>query len=129
MTASPLTIAPDLSVADARERMLVHRIRHLPVVDHGKLVGLVTDRDLTIVDTLSSRKRDRVQVRQIMHARPFICGPEDSLVDVARTMIENRVGSVIVVEDGAPIGVFTTIDALRRLVEVAQLLELMGSAS
>ncbi len=128
MTASPVTITPDLSVADARDRMLTNRIRHLPVVEEGRLVGLVTDRDLAIVDGLSRRKRDRVLIHQIMRARPFICGPEDSLVAVARLMIERRVGSVIVVENGAPIGVFTTIDALRRLVEVAQLLELMGSA-
>jgi len=109
--------------------MLANRIRHLPVVHEGRLVGLVTDRDLAIVDSLSLRKRDRVLIHQIMRARPFICGPEDSLIAVAKTMIERRIGSVIVVEDGAPIGVFTTIDALRRLVEVAQLLELLGSTS
>ena len=127
MTRTVVTITPDLSVADAADRMRTNTIRHLPVVQQGKLVGLIAERDLALIDGLSERKRDKIQVRQLMRIHPFMCGPDDSLIDVVRVMIEHKLGSVIVVEQGVPVGVFTTIDAMRRLVELAQLMELMGS--
>ncbi|MCA9657658.1 MAG: CBS domain-containing protein [Myxococcales bacterium] len=128
MTRTVVTITPDLSVADAADRMRTNTIRHLPVVQQGKLVGLIAERDLALIDGLSERKRDKIQVRQLMRIHPFMCGPDDSLIDVVRVMIEHKLGSVIVVEQGVPVGVFTTIDAMRRLVELAQVMELMGSA-
>lgn len=128
MTRTVVTITPDLSVADAADRMRTNAIRHLPVVQQGKLVGLIAERDLALVDGLSERKRDKIQVRQLMRIHPFMCGPDDSLIDVVRVMVEHKLGSVIVVEKGVPVGVFTTIDAMRRLVELAQVMELMGSA-
>ena len=128
MTRTVVTITPDLSVADASDRMRTNTIRHLPVVQQGKLVGLIAERDLALIDGLSERKRDKIQVRQLMRIHPFMCGPDDSLIDVVRVMIEHKLGSVIVVEQGVPVGVFTTIDAMRRLVELAQVMELMGSA-
>lgn len=127
MTRSVVTITPDLSVADAAERMLANKIRHLPVVHNAQLVGLITERDLALIDTLTNRQRKKVSIRQVMRTQPFVCSPDDTLVSVVRVMIEHKLGSVLVVEDGAPIGVFTTIDAMRRLVELAQLMELMGS--
>ncbi|MEZ4379780.1 MAG: CBS domain-containing protein [Nannocystaceae bacterium] len=126
MTRSVVTITPDLSVDDAADRMRTHGIRHLPVVQHGKLVGLIAERDLALIDGLSERKRDKIQVRQLMRIHPFMCAPDEPLIDVVRVMIEHKLGSVIVVDKGAPVGVFTTIDAMRRLVELAQLIELMG---
>ena len=128
MTRTVVTITPELSVADASDRMRTNTIRHLPVVQQGKLVGLIAERDLALIDGLSERKRDKIQVRQLMRIHPFMCGPDDSLIDVVRVMIEHKLGSVIVVEQGVPVGVFTTIDAMRRLVELAQVMELMGSA-
>lgn len=127
MTRTVVTITPDLSVADAADRMRANTIRHLPVVQEGKLVGLIAERDLALVDGLSERKRDKIQVRQLMRIHPFMCTPDDSLISVVRVMIEHKLGSVIVVEKGVPVGVFTTIDAMRRLVELAQVMELMGS--
>jgi acetoin utilization protein AcuB len=126
MTRTVVTITPDLSVADAADRMRTNSIRHLPVVQQGKLVGLIAERDLALVDGLSERKRDKIQVRQLMRIHPFMCTPDDSLISVVRVMIEHKLGSVIVVEKGVPVGVFTTIDAMRRLVELAQIMELMG---
>ena len=115
-------------MATQGDRMRTNTIRHLPVVQQGKLVGLIAERDLALIDGLSERKRDKIQVRQLMRIHPFMCGPDDSLIDVVRVMIEHKLGSVIVVEQGVPVGVFTTIDAMRRLVELAQVMELMGSA-
>ena len=53
MTPSPLTIGRDQTLATAHDLMRKHDIRHLPVLDGGVLVGIVTDRDLHLVESLA----------------------------------------------------------------------------
>jgi acetoin utilization protein AcuB len=126
MSASPWTISPELSVVDAAARMSEHKIRHLPVVDDGTLVGLVSERDIALVDALSERQRHRIPIRQVMRSSTYVCHPDQPLRDVVKVMVEQKLGSVICVEAGKVVGVFTTIDAMRRLIELCQLVELMA---
>jgi len=125
MQPAPTMISPSLTVADAADRMQINNVRHLPVIRDGVLVGLISDRDFALVDGLSGRTRAEVRVAQVMR-RPFICHPEESLVDVVRVMLEKNLEVIVVVEDNAPIGIFSTMEAMHRLIEIAQLLELMA---
>ena len=127
MTTSPLTITPELSVADATERMFANKIRHLPVVEGDRLVGLVTERDLALVDALTDRQRQRMTVRQIMRTTPYVCHPDEPIREVVKVMVQQKLGSVVCMEGGKIVGVFPTIDAMRRLVELCQMVELLGA--
>lgn len=120
MTPSPETIAADLTLTQARERMYQLEARHLPVIDNGELVGILSDRDIALAETLSG-DLDRLSVRQAMTTQPFSCGPEAHLHAVAAEMAAHKYGTAIVVDREHPghvIGLFTTTDALRALAQL-----------
>lgn len=113
MTVCPHTIGRDQSLAKAKEVMLAHHIRHLPVLDGGVLVGIVSQRDIDMLASGVDPKR--VPVEEAMTPDPFIVAPEESLADVASKMAAHKYGAAIVVESGHTAGVFTTVDALEAL--------------
>lgn len=113
MTPHPYTIGRDQPVAVASQRMREHRIRHLPVLDGGRLVGLISDRDVRLVEALSS---EHVKVEEAMSPEPRCVSPDAPLKSVVRDMAEHKLGSVLVVDDNERmLGIFTAIDALKIL--------------
>ncbi len=121
MTSSPETIAADLTLAQARDRMFQLQARHLPVVDNGELVGILSDRDLRLAEALDGDLNAK-QVRHAMTQMTFTCGPEAHLHAVAAEMAEHRYGSAVVVDPEHPghvLGLFTTTDALAALARIA----------
>jgi acetoin utilization protein AcuB len=115
MTPSPCTIGPSRSLALARTIMLEHEVRHLPVLDGGAIVGVLSERDLFLVESLPGVSPSSVRVDEAMVANPYTVSPDTPVADAAETMIERKIGSALVVDDSHVIGVFTTIDALRAL--------------
>lgn len=115
MTESPHTIGAEQSLAKAHALMREHNIRHLPVLHGGKLSGMVTVRDLHLVETLKDVEPENVRVEEAMTPQPYVVAPEALLRDVALEMAEKKLGSAIVVEGKKVVGVFTTVDALRAL--------------
>jgi acetoin utilization protein AcuB len=115
MTAHPVCIASDRTLAEAHRTMRERGIRHLPVVDGGRLVGLVSQRDLYLVETLQGVSPDQERVEEAMTAEPFTVAPDAPLEYVAAVMAEHKYGSAVVVHGGAVVGLFTTVDALRAL--------------
>lgn len=118
MTKTPLTIDHDLSMADARERMASNNIRHLPVFQDGHLVGVVSDRDLAIVSGFDTVDMNKTSVAVAMSEKPYTVEPGESLRNVVATMAERKIGTAVVMDDGKLAGVFTTIDAMRKLAEM-----------
>jgi CBS domain-containing protein len=130
MSRQVVTIGESDSCLDAVARMHQARIRHLPVVnDQGLLVGVVTDRDLRhylfsapvfkdlgliAVDVLLKA----VPVAEIMSAPVITAAPEDELVDAAQFMLEEKVGSLPVVERDRVVGIITETDMLRQICRV-----------
>lgn len=120
MTPTPVCIAPDLPLTEARARMHELDARHLPVVEGGHLVGIISDRDVALVDAVLGSP-EKITVRQAMTAQPFTCGPGAHLHAVAAEMAEHRYGSAVVVDPSHAtqvLGVFTTTDALRALAKL-----------
>ncbi len=115
MTRNPMTIAPNLRLEDARERMYVNNIRHLVVVDGPTVVGVLSTRDLYLLASLVKLDQAEVTVASAMAVKPFTCGPQTPLLDVAREMEAHRYGCAVVIDQGKPVGIFTTTDALRAL--------------
>ncbi len=127
MSRQVLTIEASDSCLEAVARMHRARVRHLPVVNReGALVGVVTDRDLRhhlfsaqVYKDLGAIPVDRLlqaaPVAQIMSTPVISAGPEDELMDAARFMLEEKVGSLPVVERGRVIGIITETDLLRQI--------------
>ena len=125
MTTNIVTIPSSTSVVDARRIMTAHKIQRLPVVDRGKLVGIVTVRGL---DQVSPAKADNITIWGLSHLlesttvaeimkRQVITVPPDMLVEEAVSVAQsNKVGSLLVVEDGRMVGIVTTNDIFYRIV-------------
>ncbi len=118
MTPLPHTIGADQSLTSASQRMKQLGIRHLPVLDGGSLVGIVSERDIAFVAAIRSVDATRVPVMEAMTAEPFVVGPEMPLGSVARSMAQRKVGCALVVEDNNVVGILTTTDALALLADL-----------
>lgn len=115
MTPSLHTIGHDRSVDAAYEMMRKFRIHHLPVLDGGKLVGIVSQRDLALVDGLEGVDSSSLAVEELMSADVFTVAEDAPLADVSRRMAREHFGSAIVQRGLEIVGIFTTTDALRAL--------------
>jgi acetoin utilization protein AcuB len=94
-------------------------IRHLPVLRGGKLVGVLTQRDLYFLETISGVDIEIDKVADAMTSDVYSVEPEESLREVARVMATRKYGCAVVMEDGRVLGIFTVTDAMRQLAEVA----------
>ena len=117
MSPMPHTIGRDISLKVAFEKMREHQIRHLPVQDGGKLVGVLTDRDIKLA---SSFQHDvDFTVEDVMTPEPYAVPPQTALDQVVLEMAEHKYGcAVIQQENGKVVGIFTATDGLRVLGEV-----------
>jgi acetoin utilization protein AcuB len=110
MTPHPITVDRATSIAAARALMTTHKIRHLPVVGEGRLVGIVSERDLQLVES-SKLDVDTARVDLAMTPNPFIVTGDTALDEITEIMAEHKYSSVIVVGRDGVEGIFTAVDA------------------
>jgi acetoin utilization protein AcuB len=115
MTEAPHSIGVDQTLATAHEMMRTHRIRHLPVLKASKLVGILSQRDLYLLETLREIDPAHVRVEEAMTQTTYCVSPNTSLARVAETMAAKKYGCVVIMEDHDVVGIFTATDALRAL--------------
>jgi acetoin utilization protein AcuB len=115
MTHHPHTVGKEQPIEIAHRFMQHHHIRHLPVLEAGKLVGLVSQRDLHLIETLSDVDPAKTHVEEAMTQDVYITTAETPLEEVAANMAEHKYGSAVITEGSKIAGVFTTVDALRAL--------------
>jgi acetoin utilization protein AcuB len=115
MTPHPHSIGVDQKLARAHQVMREHSIRHLPVLHGGKVVGMLSLRDLHLIETLSDVDVDEVTVEEAMSDEPYCVPPDKAIGELAREMADQKYGAAIVVEGNRVVGLFTTVDALRAL--------------
>ena len=96
MTTSPHSIGVDQTLAHAHNVMREHKIRHLPVLAGGALVGMVTERDLHLVETLRDVDPDTVKVEDAMTPSVHSVSPDAPLDEVVSEMAEKKYGSAVV---------------------------------
>jgi acetoin utilization protein AcuB len=118
MTATPYTIGQDQTLSAAHRLMRQHEVRHLPVLTGGKLVGILSQRDLHLIETLEDVDPDTATVEEAMTMDVYVTPPNTPLDEAARTMAEHKFGSAVVVDRGKIVGMFTTVDALVALAEL-----------
>lgn len=117
MSHGAFTIGRDQPLARAHMAMRDHHIRHLPVLQGGELIGMVSQSDLYLIETLHDVDPTRISVEEAMSREVYSVAPETPLVTVARTMAERKLGSAVVMEHGRVLGVFTAVDAARVLAD------------
>ncbi len=132
MSRNVMTVGPSDSCLDAVARMHRARVRHLPVVDPmGELIGVVTDRDLRhhlfdprVLKDVGTIAVDillkAVPVSDVMSSPVLSAEADDEVVEAARIMLEDKVGSLPVVENGRVVGIITETDVLRQICRADQ---------
>jgi len=117
MTKTPHLIGSEQTMKTAHDLMRTYEIRHLPVLHGGKLIGLISQRDLHLVESLPGVDPDTVRVEEAMTQDVYAVPPKTPLKQVITEMASRKLGSAVVVEGTKVVGVFTTVDALELLAE------------
>ena len=120
MSPKTYTIGRDQNLTTAHRIMRAHQIRHLPVLDGGQVVGIVSQRDLHLLESLDDADPDAITVEEAMTQDVCAVAPDAPLDEVAELMLERKLGSVVVMRQGHLLGIFTTVDALQCLSRVLQ---------
>jgi acetoin utilization protein AcuB len=124
MTKNPITVDSETLVLDAQRIMKENNIRRLPVVDKGKLVGIVTKHDLleaspSPATSLSVFELNyllsKMKVKEIMRKNPLTVAPDTPFEEALRLGQEKKIGAFPVVEDGKVVGITTESDIIRFL--------------
>ena len=126
MTTDVLSVDPQNSVATAIRLMRTGQLRRLPVVQDGRLVGIVTSGDVRRITGMSSVVRDpsgdnflwqHIPVANVMTLDVVTTSPNTLIAEAARLMIERKISGLPVVENGRLVGILTTSDLLEALID------------
>ena len=140
MTRNLVTLSPEASVAEALTLCRERRIRHIPILEEGRLVGIVSDRDLrdaspALGDAQRASALQEIRVGDVMTREVSTADPQDSIENLAQEMYELKIGSLPVVAEGPMVdeglamaeeellGIVTSSDVMRALVTLAGLPE------
>lgn len=120
-TPNPITATEDTTVEQMNELMNKYRIRHLPILVDGRVVGIVSDRDLRVVLGLDAKEREMLRAADIMKPDPVTVNSLEPIRKVALEMSKFKIGSVLVNDDNDRfLGIFTVTDALNALIEILE---------
>jgi acetoin utilization protein AcuB len=117
MTREPYSVESTDTLARVRHMMVSHAIRHLPVIDGGRLVGVVSDRDLVAIERVPGVELARVEVARVMSSPVQVWG-ETPLDEVSELMTKKKADCVVVQGGHGVAGIFTAIDALTALTDI-----------
>lgn len=120
MTTTPITINSEQTLQYAKNVMRENHIRHLPVLEGGNLVGIISERDIDFMLNLKGVKLESERVTSAMTTNPYVVSAEAHLDEVCDVMANNKIGSVLVQDNKKLIGIFTWIDALGAMTTLMQ---------
>ena len=131
MTQDLVTLSPEASVAEALTLCRERRIRHIPIVGEGRLVGIVSDRDLrdaspALGDADRASTLQEIRLGDVMTQEVSTANPQDPIENAAQEMYELKIGSLPVVaeeDEEKLLGIVTSSDVMRALVMLAGLPE------
>lgn len=123
MTRELVTVVSETTAAEALALCRMNRIRHLPVLEGRRLVGVISDRDLraatpALGDLARAEALDRIRVADEMARDVTTARPEDPIEDAAMAMYERKIGCLPVVDGEDLVGMVTSSDVLRALVRL-----------
>ena len=123
MERKVLSLGGTSSLMDAASLMHEHNIRHLPVVEHNEVVGILSERDLrgfleelyeSSQETDEGIRRKNISIREVMQLKPVTVEASADIVDVIDLMLENKVGAIVVADElGQLRGIISYEDILK----------------
>ncbi len=122
MSETMVTISESDTLSTVEDIMTLGRVRHMPVVHAGKLVGVVSERDLlrTSLSNLTEFGNEErrlflhaVEIARVMSAPPITIAPDATVEEAARVMADRKIGCLPVLEDDQLLGIVTETDVLR----------------
>jgi acetoin utilization protein AcuB len=113
MTRSPHTIQAGASAQAAHEMLTQHTIRHLPVEENGKIIGVLSEREVNLALSLTGERTTPVSVFSLCSQPAYLVERSEPIALVLRTMAAHRYGCVLVTEQGRLAGIATATDMLR----------------
>jgi acetoin utilization protein AcuB len=120
MVTEVITASPEDTVEEAIQLMRRFSIRHIPIIENGKLVGLVTESNLRAY--LSSEKL-QLPLKEVMILNPITVDPETSIDEAARIIYKYKIGGLPVITEGKLVGIITITDILEAFIELMGLLK------
>jgi CBS domain-containing membrane protein len=126
MAKDPVTLDRNETLDLAESIMNLGRIRHMPVVEDGKLVGIVTQRDMfrsALITSLGFGRKTTdaliktIKIKEIMTEKVVTISPDASIKEAARQMMEKKIGCLPVLEGDRLVGIVTETDMLQYVVE------------
>jgi CBS domain-containing protein len=114
MTTNPATVGPDTTLGEVATLMRQEDCGSIPVVEDGRLVGIVTDRDIVVRAIAAGKDPKRTPVSEVMSADPITIDPNGDVTEAERHMRERQVRRLPVVEDGKLVGIVVTAQIARR---------------
>jgi acetoin utilization protein AcuB len=121
MIKDVVTIGCNAGIRDALMVMKKHSVRHLPVVENGDLIGIVTLGDLK--QAILASMMEQLKVNDVMVRDPFTITRDTSLEQAARIIYEKRIGCLPVVEDRSLVGILTVNDILKAFIDIMGVLK------
>jgi acetoin utilization protein AcuB len=123
MTREVVALSPGTTAGEALALCRERRIRHLPVLEGGRLVGIVSDRDLrsaapALADPGRAEALQNLRISGVMTRDVVITHPDDPIEEAANRMRERSIGCLPVVEDGDLVGILTSSDVMEALVQL-----------
>ena len=118
MTTSPHSIGSEQNLETASEQMDRYKIRHLPVLKAGKVIGILSDRDIKLASSFEGFDPSETLVDDIAHEEVYVVSPNAKLDEVVSAMASKKLGSAVVMDNGKLVGIFTAVDALTAFAEL-----------
>lgn len=129
MTPDPVVLGPEDTLRHARDLIRDNGLRRFPVVENGKLVGIVTDRDVRQADISSEVVQERryvdyilerILVGGIMTPDPITVAPDTPVAEAAALILANRIGGLPVVSGDELVGIITETDLIKALIAMLE---------
>lgn len=118
MTLCPHSVGLDQNIEVARKLMLQNGFHHLPVLEGGRLVGVISDRDIKFAIGWAGTKEVTYVVKDVFIPEPYVVEPTTKLEPVLRRMVQDQIGCTLVaVNKDRLVGIFTATDACRYLAD------------
>ena len=127
MKPDPITVRPEDFFRQAMTLIRQRGIRHLPVVQGDRLVGIVTDRDIRQASPSPATSLEihelhylleKVRIHEIMTKKVYSVAPDTPIEEAARLMLTHKIGGLPVLKEGTLVGILTETDILRAFMEV-----------
>jgi CBS domain-containing protein len=113
MTTEPTTVEPKATLGEVATLMKQQDCGSIPVIEAGRLIGIVTDRDIVVRGVAAGKDPKTQRVSEVMSSNPVTIGPDEDVADAEKKMADRQIRRLPVVEGGKLVGIIVTAQIAR----------------